>query len=166
VVTKRVVKESPWNMDGVAIPRVKKFGYLGWIIEEKGDIDEDISQRIIVEWQKWKNTSNVLCDKKILVGLKQRVYRMVVRPTMLYSSKCWPIKKTQVQIVMTAEMRMIWWICSYTKLDKIRNEMITEKMGMTPIEDKTRETRLWWSGHVKRMSENVPVGKCETTNLS
>ena len=36
------------TMGGVAIPRAKKFKYLGSIIEEKGDIDEDINQRIRV----------------------------------------------------------------------------------------------------------------------
>jgi len=39
-------------MGGVAIPRVKKFRYLGLIIEEKGDIDKDINQHIRVGWQK------------------------------------------------------------------------------------------------------------------
>jgi len=32
----------------LAIPRAKKFRYLGSIIEEKRDIDEDINQRIRV----------------------------------------------------------------------------------------------------------------------
>ena len=37
------------NMGGVAIPRAKKFRYLGSIIKEKGDIDE---VSITVGWQK------------------------------------------------------------------------------------------------------------------
>ena len=41
------------------------------------------------------------------VGLKGKVYRMVVRPVVLYRSERWPIKKTQVQRLIVAEMRMI-----------------------------------------------------------
>ena len=38
------------TMGGVAILRVEKFRYLGSIIEEKGDIDEDINQQNRVGW--------------------------------------------------------------------------------------------------------------------
>jgi len=37
---------------------------------------------------------------------------------------------------------MIWWMCGYTKLDRIRNVVIREKIGVAPIEDKMRESRL------------------------
>jgi len=65
-------------MGGVVVPRVEKFKYLGSIVEEKGDIDEDISHHIRVGWQKWEKASGVLCDKRIPLKLKGRVYRMVV----------------------------------------------------------------------------------------
>ena len=48
-----------------------------------------------------------VCDKRMPVGLKGKVYRMVVKPVVLYGSECWPIKKTQVQRLMAVEMRMI-----------------------------------------------------------
>jgi len=38
------------TMEGVVIPRVEKFKYLGSIIEEREDIDADINQRIRVAW--------------------------------------------------------------------------------------------------------------------
>jgi len=52
---------------------------------------------------------------------------MVVQPTLLYVAECWPIKKTQVQRMMVAEMRMIRWMCGYTRLDRIRNVVIRER---------------------------------------
>jgi len=36
------------TMGGVVVPRVEKFKYLGSIVEDKGDIDEDISHCIRV----------------------------------------------------------------------------------------------------------------------
>ena len=59
-------------------PRVKKFKYLRSIVDEKGDVDEDVNHCIKVGLQKWKKASGVLCDKKIPFRLKGRVYRMVV----------------------------------------------------------------------------------------
>jgi len=82
------------TIGGVVIPRVEKFKYLGSIMEEKGDIDEDINHRIRVGWEKWRKASRVLCDKRIPFRLKGKIYQMVVRLALLYGAECWPIKKT------------------------------------------------------------------------
>jgi len=51
---------------------------------------------------------------------------MVVRPTLLYGVECWPIKKAQAQRLMVAEMRMIRWMCGYTRIGRIRTVAIRE----------------------------------------
>ena len=67
---------------------------------------------------------------------------MVVLSVLLYEAKCWPIKKNQVQTLMVAETRMIRWMCDYTRIDRIKNVVIRERVGIAPLEDKLRETRL------------------------
>jgi len=56
------------------MPKVAKFKYLGSIIQQKGDIDEDINQRIKAGLIKWKYASGMLCDKGMPIGLKGKVY--------------------------------------------------------------------------------------------
>ena len=53
-------------------------------------------------------------------------------------------------------------MCGYTRLDRIRNVVIRERVGVAPIEDKLRETRLRWFGHVKRRSVSASLRRCET----
>ena len=43
--------------------------------------------------------------------------------------------------------------------------VISERVGIAPLEDKMRETRLRWFGHVKRTSVDAPVSKCKTIDL-
>jgi len=57
-------------IEGAIIPRVERFRYLGSIIQGNGEIDEDINHQIKVGWQKWKNASGVLCDRRIPLRLK------------------------------------------------------------------------------------------------
>ena len=57
-------------------------------------------------------------------------------------------------------MRMIRWICSHTKLDKITNEVIRGKIGVTSIEDRIKEARLHLFGHIKR-SMDAQVRRCK-----
>jgi len=80
-------------LDRRSIPKVDNFKYLGSIIQQNGDIDEDINQRIKVGWQKWKFTLGVLCDKRVPLGLKGEVYRMAVRRAVLYGLECWSLKR-------------------------------------------------------------------------
>ncbi|KAG5613703.1 hypothetical protein H5410_013527, partial [Solanum commersonii] len=143
------------------IPKKESFKYLGSVIQENGDIDDDVIHRIGVAWTKWRLASRVFCDKKIPPRLKGKFYRVVVRPTLLYGTECWPLKNAHVQKMHVAEMRMLRWMCGHTRSDKIRNEVIREKVGVASVVDKLREARLRWFGHVKRWCADAPVRRCE-----
>lgn len=106
----------------------------------------------------------MLCDKRMPVGLKDKVYCMVVRPAILYGLECWPIKKTQIQRLMVTKMKMIRWMCGHTRMGRIRNGVLRGLVKVTPIEDKMRETRLRWFSHVKRRNVDAPVRSYERVN--
>ncbi|PHT96000.1 hypothetical protein T459_03882 [Capsicum annuum] len=90
---------------------------------------------------------------------------VVVRPAMLYGAERWPVKNSHIQKMMVAEMRMLCWMCGLTRGDRVRNETIWEKVGVTPVECKLREARLRWFGHVKRRGMDAPVRRCERLAL-
>ncbi|KAF3653934.1 hypothetical protein FXO37_16721 [Capsicum annuum] len=79
------------------------------------EIDEDVSHRIGAEWMKWKLASGVLYDKKVLPKIKEKFYRVAVHPAMLYGAE---------------------WL---TSGDRVRNETIREKVGVTSVENKMWE---------------------------
>ena len=70
------------------------------------------------------------------------MYRMVVRPTLLYGAEWWLIKRAHIWRMRVAKMRMIRWICGHTRLDKIRNQVIRSTIGVASIEDTLREARF------------------------
>lgn len=80
---------------------------------------------------KMEECLKVLCDKRILLRLKGRIYCTVVRSTLLYGAQCWPIKTYHAQRMRVAETRMLCWMCGHTWLDRIRNEVIRDKVGVT-----------------------------------
>ncbi|KAF3657494.1 NADH dehydrogenase [ubiquinone] 1 alpha subcomplex subunit 9, mitochondrial [Capsicum annuum] len=49
--------------------------------------------------------------------------------------------------------------------DRVRNEIIREKVGVTLVEDKMREVRLRWFGHVMKRGTDAPVCRCERLAL-
>ena len=52
-------------------------------------------------------------------------------------------------------------MCGHTRKDKIRNEVIRNKVWVVPIEEKMRETRLRWFDHVRRRPKDVPVRRVD-----
>lgn len=147
------------------IPRKECFKYLGSVFQSDGGIDRDVEHRIQAGWQKWRGASGVLCDKKVPLKLKGKFYKTVVRPALLYGAECWPTTKAQEQKLKVAEMRMLRWMCGHTRLDKIRNEVIRDKVGVASIGDKLRESRLRWFGHVLRRDPRAPVRRTEGLDL-
>ena len=47
-----------------------------------------------VAWAKWREVSGVMCDKKMPIKLKDKIYKTIVKPAMIYGSECWAVKKT------------------------------------------------------------------------
>ena len=81
------------KMDEEIIKKVKAFKYLGTHVSEDGELDVEISHRIQCGWNAWRKLSGVLCDKKMNVRLKGKVYKTAVRPAMMYGSETWGDKE-------------------------------------------------------------------------
>ncbi|XP_059294489.1 uncharacterized protein LOC132047464 [Lycium ferocissimum] len=130
------------KFDSQVVLKRGSFKYLGAMIQDNGEIDEDVTYRLGAGWLRWRFASGVLCHKKVPPKLKGKFYRVVVRPALLYGLECWQVKNSYVQEMKVAEMRMLRWMCGLTQRDKVRNEVIREKMGVASVADKMREARL------------------------
>jgi hypothetical protein len=126
------------------------FRYLGSMLQRDGDIDADVSHRIKAEWMKWRQASGILCDKRVQQKLKGKFYRTAIRPIMLYGAECWPTKRRYIQQLSVTEMCMLRWICEHTRLDRVRNDDIRDRLGVAPIEEKLIQHQLRWFEHVHR----------------
>jgi len=122
------------------IPKVTRFKYLGFIVQNDRKIEAYVNHCIQVEWLKCRRASCVLCDKKIPFKLKGKFYRTTIRLTMLYGTKCWAVKSQHENQVSVTEMRMF-----------------RERERVLPIIEKLIENRLRWFRYVERRLVNVVV---------
>jgi hypothetical protein len=150
-------EEGDVRLDGQVVPKKDTFRYLGSMLQKNGDIDEDVSHRIKVGWLKWRQASDVLCDLRVPLKLKDKFYRTAIRPAMLYGAKCWPTKRRHVQQLIVAEMSMLRWICGHTRRDRVRNDDIRERLGVAQVEEKLVQYRLRWFGHMQRRPAEAPI---------
>ena len=52
------------------INKSERFRYLDSIVQNDGEIDGDVISRIQVGWLKWRNASDLLCDRKVSLKLE------------------------------------------------------------------------------------------------
>ena len=116
---------------------------------------KEIAQRTSAAWGNWKRCSGVLCDRRVPVKLKGKVYKTVVRPALLYGAETWATTRGQEPRLEVNEMRMLRWMCGVTWRDmpKIRNEHIRGTTRVVQASKKITEKRLKCYGHVRRMKE-------------
>jgi hypothetical protein len=89
--------------------------------------------------------------------LKGKLYRIAIRPAMLYRAECWPTKMRHIQQLSVAKMHMRRWIRGHTRRDRVWNDDIRERLGVAPIEEKLVQHRLRWFGHMQRRPTEAPI---------
>lgn len=44
-----------------------------------------------------------------------------------------------------ANMQILRWMCGHTIMDKIRNQVLRERLGVAPVSSKMREIEMDWA---------------------
>lgn len=104
------------------------FKYFGWVPENDGSINKNVTHRIQADQTKWIRISGVLCDRKTPLKVKGKFYRTIIRLVMLYRSECSSVKYPYEQKMRFGEIRMLRWMCEFPRLNKIRDECIQGRL--------------------------------------
>ena len=64
-----------------------------------------------------------------------KFYKVVARPSLLYGSETWVTTKRDMTGLEAAQMRCLRSVTGYTRLDKIRSEVIRKELEMSGIQD-------------------------------
>lgn len=139
------------------ILEVTQFQYLGSIIQNYEETEGYVNHRIRVGWMKWRSVSGVICDRKVPLKHKGKVYHTTIKYALLYKIECQAVKSQQGIKFNVAEIRMLCWMNGHTRQCKIRNGCIREKVRVAPIVEKIVESRHRWFGHVNRRPVEAPI---------
>jgi len=65
----------------------------------------------------WRSASGVLFNHRIFNKLREKIYKTVIQPSMLYGIKHWAVKKQNIHKMSVVKMRMLRWIIRNTQND-------------------------------------------------
>ena len=141
------------KMQGEEVAKVEDFKYLGSTVQSNGECGREVKKRVQAGWNGWRIMSGVICDRRVSARVKGKVYRVAVRPAMLYGLETVALTKRQEAEMEVAELKMLRFSLGVTRMDKIRNEYIRGTAQVGRFGEKTREARLRWYGHVLRKDD-------------
>ena len=95
----------------------------------------------------------MLCDNKMPIQIKEKVYKSMIRPVMMYmyGAETWTLTRKEEELLERAKMRMLRWILGVSLRDRRRNEDIREVLGVASITDKAE--------HVLRKIHHCTFGR-------
>jgi len=82
-----------------------------------------------------------------------KFYKVVARPTLLYDSETWVTTKRDMTRLEAAEMNFVRSVKGYTRLDKIRSEVIRKELEISGIQDVRLKHIQNWINHLVRTDD-------------
>ena len=139
----------------IIIKHCNDFQYLGSNISHEGGSTSDIANKITRGKAAIRQLHPVIWNRGTTMHLKQRLYKSIIEPITLYGSEVWEITEKSKKKLRAVEMEYWRRCCALTKLDKIRNEEIRNRVGVSiDIIDTIESKRLSWYGHMRRMKND------------
>jgi len=94
---------------------------------------------------------------------QMKFYKVVARPSLLYGRETWVTTKRDMTRLEAAEMCFLRSVTGYTRLDKIRNEVIRKELQTYGIQDVRLKYEQNWINHLERM-DNTRLPKHALNN--
>jgi len=84
--------------------------------------------------------------------------KVVARPSLLYGSETWVTTKRDMTGLEAAEMRFLRSVTGYSRLDKIRSEVLRKELEISGIQDVRLKYKQNWINHLER-TDNTRLPK-------
>jgi len=85
---------------------------------------------------------------------KLRIHNITAEAALKFGSEAWVPKKREEQRLEPAQMKFLGHILGITKLDKEKNQCISEKTEAQNIVKEIKQYQKKWLQHVQRMDTN------------
>ena len=123
------------------IEEVKTMKYLGALFNEEGSCKEEIENRIGAASKVIGAMISEVLERRELS--KAESVAMVV-PMLLNGCETWTIQKRHMSRMQATEMRYLWRMEGVTKLDKVRNEDIRQRLKQEAVVEVARKKQRAW----------------------
>ena len=149
------VPQPTFYADGTSMKNVDKFIYLGSVLNNRGNADDDVQRRVALASAAFGRLSKrVFLNKDLRIRTKVAVYRAVCLSILLYTSECWVLYRRHLKCLERFHMQCLQRILGLKWWDRVPHVEIRRRAAIEPISAIIAGRQLRWAGHVRRMPED------------
>ena len=135
------------------IEQVDAMKYLGVMISSDGSMEKEVEARIGSAKQVIGGLSEIVLRRKELSrNTKLKVMNATMMPTLLYGSETWSLSKKQQSRIQATQMNVLRRIEGLSRLDRVRNVDIREKLRQEGVLDMVKSRQERWRVRMEEMS--------------
>jgi hypothetical protein len=86
---------------------VKRFKYLGTVINDTSDETEEIRMRILAANKAYSSVQTTFRSKQIHTNNKIRLHKTLIKPVLCYGSVTWTLTQTAEQMLKSFERKIL-----------------------------------------------------------
>jgi hypothetical protein len=119
------------KIDNFAFENVKNFNYLGTILNADDKMNTEIAERIVKGNKVYYANTKLIKSKLLKRSTKMKIYKMIIRPVIMYSSETWTLTAKDGNNLCIFErqiLRKIFGPVNIYNTWRIRNNMEIDKL--------------------------------------
>lgn len=133
---------------------VDKFKYLGVIMDKNGERDAEIKEKILTTNRVIQANKKLIKSKLLSKNCKIKIYRTIIRPTLMYAAETLSMTKKQEEELRIIERKVMRIILGPIKLSDTEyrrrtNQELSQEIGDDVVK-KIKQQRAKWLGHIWR----------------
>ncbi|KAK6762262.1 hypothetical protein RB195_023105 [Necator americanus] len=132
--------------DGQPIELFYEFCYLGCMLENNGNYEDDIQQRCAKATSAFNSLTKCLWSTPITDEVKLRVYLSAIRPIMMYGSEIWTAPSTVMERLECTERKLFRRLLGYFWPRVCHNEDLYAKLMWKRADRLVQRVLGSWSG--------------------
>lgn len=105
-------------------------------------------------WMSWKRMSGVLRNRRRKKMTQGKVFKSVVKSTMIHGSETWLMKKAMEKKLIVTEMQTLRWMMGKTRTGRMQNDTIRKMAGVVASK-KAQERQIYWFEYLRREESRV-----------
>ena len=118
VMCNPVVNKTDININGRKIEAVNNYIYLGQMVTEDHNQEQELRCRIGLGWTTFGKLDSIMWNRCIPLRLKTKVHNECKHSVIMYGSETWSLSKTQLQKMVTIQYKMEWIMMGLTLHDR------------------------------------------------
>lgn len=154
VIGRQPTINSVLTIDGNIIERVSRFKYLGAMINERWDCDEEVKLRINYAKTTFFKLKNFLLARSLPLTLRLRVIKCYIWPILLYGVETWSLNVGTMNRIEAFEMWVLRRLLRIPWTAHTTNEEVLRTAGCErELLNIVKERKISYLGHILRGSK-------------